>query len=520
MSHLEKQSPIFYTYNITCLSDLQEDVFKRRLVKARQAQANHIYLILQKELTIDQIFLQNLNEFLNKINTHNLTMSLEIHLSLLALILPEPSLQLIENIYFVVQNEVDFKNVVTFLNNMEKGNFSFSKFNFMLQPRQQKDFLYFIDHFVVLKNLRIPIYWKFEPYHPEKNYHLTIRQIFNLKNKFEQLHQTYLHTLKGLEVFNNFIPSTHELEPVQNITWQFQTAHQEDVLLSVIIPTYNNTQFLSNVIYHLIQQNTAAETYEIIIIDDGSVDNCSEIIWTTFKSYQNKLNLKYIYWSKHHPDRGSQNFFRAGLARNLGVQHSRAEQLFFLDSDMLVPNDFIQKSVAALKKYDVIQFKRRHIHQKKSFANPLYTDIKTTDSYIEEATYWNNLFLSSSWQNLSNHWKYTCTYALGLKKSDFLSLGRFKKYYVSYGLEDTDLGYELYRRNKKFHLVDDYLLHLTSYNSQQYKNSYFKKRKLLKKTSRLFFLQHLDPEIYHTFYGFYRNELPFFKSLQKFFTKD
>jgi hypothetical protein len=106
--------------------------------------------------------------------------------------------------------------------------------------------------------------------------------------------------------------------------------------------------------------------------------------------------------------------------------------------------------------------------------------------------------------SLKHHWKFTCTYALGLKKSDFMEVGRFKKYYVSYGFEDTDLGYELYKRKKTFFLVPMPLYHLTAYNQMQYQNSQLKRLKLLRKTAELFYLQHLNPEIYHLFGNFYR----------------
>ncbi len=93
-------------------------------------------------------------------------------------------------------------------------------------------------------------------------------------------------------------------------------------------------------------------------------------------------------------------------------------------------------------------------------------------------------------------------------------MGRFKKYYTSYGFEDTDLGYEFSLRKKKSFLIQTPLLHLTAYDQMQYKNSKIKRLQLLRKTAGLFYLQHLNPEIYHAFGNFYSFEKPIRHSIR------
>lgn len=341
-------------------------------------------------------------------------------------------------------------------------------------------------------------YWDFRPYRAEIKNSITLRDIDSMKRPF--------HRLPGLELWNCEIQSHFELEPVQPISWQFRSPRPE-IKLSVIIPSYNNIRFLTQTLNHLIAQKLNPNYFELIVCEDGGTDHTAELTQQIFHDFKDRMNLKMIYWSKADQGRGKQDFFRAGQARNLAAQYAAGEFLFFLDSDMLTPPNFAEIVLEMFTKYDVIQFQRYHINQSLSLKNPSYESIDLkNDTYIEEGSYWSQLFHATDWMSLPNFWKFTCTYALGIRKADFLSVGRFKKYYVSYGFEDTDLGYELRERKKRFHLVAVPLLHLTAYNHMQYKNSQAKRLKLLRKTSRLFYLQHLNQSIYRDFGNFFSFE--------------
>ena len=87
-------------------------------------------------------------------------------------------------------------------------------------------------------------------------------------------------------------------------------------LVSVIIPAYNQSQFIGFAIESVLNQTYPA--WECIIVDDGSTDQTSSII----QKYQNP-KIIYIYQDN------------AGLsaARNTGIRASKGEYLSFLDSD-------------------------------------------------------------------------------------------------------------------------------------------------------------------------------------------
>lgn len=376
--------------------------------------------------------------------------------------------------------------------------------NLLFSPLNTRQFKKMVSFFISNKD-RLNIRWRFYPYDASLARSITVQDIASYDIEFK--------TIPGLEIHNSNVPLHYELSPEKIVSYRIKWSHQisdEKPKISIIIPTYNNSLFLSNVLLHLYNQGCPAELYEILVADDGSHDSAAEITQEMFSRVDRQVNIKYIYWSKTHPNRGSQHFFRSGLARNLAAKYSRGEYLLFLDSDMLVPENFVTTALEHLEKYDLIQFQRFHIKQEISLKSPLYSQIKVNqDTYIEESHYWSQLFFNPTWEGLDSHWKYTCTYALGLKREEFYKMGLFKKYYISYGFEDTDLGYELYKRGLKFGLVKTPLLHLTAYDQMQYKNSARKRVKLLKVTAELFYLQHLDRRIYNLLGDYYRFQKPF-----------
>lgn len=85
---------------------------------------------------------------------------------------------------------------------------------------------------------------------------------------------------------------------------------------SIIIPTYNRAQFITNTILSVINQTL--KDFEIIIVDDGSTDDTSKVI-------QPFLSSNISYYKIQNSERG--------FARNYGASKSSGEWLCFLDSD-------------------------------------------------------------------------------------------------------------------------------------------------------------------------------------------
>jgi glycosyltransferase involved in cell wall biosynthesis len=93
------------------------------------------------------------------------------------------------------------------------------------------------------------------------------------------------------------------------------TGSEHSFNISVIIPTYNRAHYLNRVIKSVFNQSYLPP--EVIVVDDGSKDNSSEIIQRNFKG------VKYIWQENRGPS----------AARNKGIIESKGEWLALLDSD-------------------------------------------------------------------------------------------------------------------------------------------------------------------------------------------
>tara|TARA_Y100000590_G_scaffold468198_1_gene649954 strand:+ start:4255 stop:5157 length:903 start_codon:yes stop_codon:yes gene_type:complete len=99
-----------------------------------------------------------------------------------------------------------------------------------------------------------------------------------------------------------------------------QTLRSFDPYFSVIIPTYNSSNYILNTLNSVLGQTY--NNYEIIISDDGSTDNTVDIIKNIIKkNHNNKIKL---IMNKHHGP---------GYSRNRGIKKSKGLWIAFLDSD-------------------------------------------------------------------------------------------------------------------------------------------------------------------------------------------
>lgn len=90
--------------------------------------------------------------------------------------------------------------------------------------------------------------------------------------------------------------------------------------VSVIITTYNDAGYLKKSIPSVLQQS--AFVLELLIIDDGSVDDKAQKIVSAF---QEKADINLKYYKKENGGPSS--------ARNYGIQKAKGEFIAFLDSD-------------------------------------------------------------------------------------------------------------------------------------------------------------------------------------------
>lgn len=110
--------------------------------------------------------------------------------------------------------------------------------------------------------------------------------------------------------------------------------------VSVIIPTYNCSQYISEAIESVLNQSFQA--FELIIVNDGSTDRTDEVIKKYLDSFPDKI--KYI----------KQENKGHAAARNTGIKASGGEFIAFLDADDLwLPNKLAAQILVFDKNPDV-----------------------------------------------------------------------------------------------------------------------------------------------------------------------
>lgn len=104
---------------------------------------------------------------------------------------------------------------------------------------------------------------------------------------------------------------------------------------SVVIPVYNRPVEIRELLQSLTGQ-TYTE-FEVIIVEDGSLDTCKEIV----KSFEDKLDIRYFY-----KENSGQ-----GFSRNYGFERANGDYFVVFDSDCLIPGHYFETVNAFLKRH-------------------------------------------------------------------------------------------------------------------------------------------------------------------------
>lgn len=101
----------------------------------------------------------------------------------------------------------------------------------------------------------------------------------------------------------------------------------KNIIVSVIIPVFNQEKYLGRCLRSLLSQSLGLDSFQIITIDDGSTDHTKEILDTfssNIKIFSNKKNL--------------------GLPAclNIGIKNAKSKYIVRVDSDDYVNFDYLK----------------------------------------------------------------------------------------------------------------------------------------------------------------------------------
>jgi glycosyltransferase involved in cell wall biosynthesis len=108
-----------------------------------------------------------------------------------------------------------------------------------------------------------------------------------------------------------------------------------EILLSIIVPTYNREKLIARTIESILSQSST--NFELIIIDDGSIDSTELVV-------SNYLSERVHYYKIENGERGR--------ARNEGSKHAKGKYLNWFDSDDILLNFHVEEIEKAINKFN------------------------------------------------------------------------------------------------------------------------------------------------------------------------
>ena len=102
---------------------------------------------------------------------------------------------------------------------------------------------------------------------------------------------------------------------------------------SIIVPVYNRIDEVSDLLESLTHQSD--NDFEIILVEDGSTEPCKAVA----DQYADRLNLQYY----HKSNEGR------SIARNYGIVRANGDYFVFVDSDCVLPPDYIEQLHLSLR---------------------------------------------------------------------------------------------------------------------------------------------------------------------------
>ena len=156
--------------------------------------------------------------------------------------------------------------------------------------------------------------------------------------------------------------------------------------ISIIIPIYNAEKYLARCLDSIFDFQIF-DNYEVIAVDDASIDNSCHIL-KKYKKNQNRLKI-----IEHRINK------KVSIARSTGIEASTGDYIMFMDSDdCLLPNALIDIYTKCVESdADIVVFDHivENINGKKSYLNNIEKEIITTDKVKVQklfyATPWNKI---------------------------------------------------------------------------------------------------------------------------------
>ncbi|MBQ9646435.1 MAG: glycosyltransferase [Prevotella sp.] len=198
---------------------------------------------------------------------------------------------------------------------------------------------------------------------------------------------------------------------------------------SFIVPVYNRPDEVDELLQSLCRQTS--ENFEVIIVEDGSVVPCKDVCL----KYADRLDLHY--YAK--PNSGP------GQSRNYGAERAHGEWLIVLDSDVVLPDGYLEAvSNAQLAASGVDCFGGPDA------AHESFTPVQKAISYAMTSFFTTGGIRGGKGRKMDKF--YPRSFNMGIRRDVYLELGGFSK--MRFG-EDIDFSYRIVEAGYRTQLLPD-----------------------------------------------------------------
>lgn len=108
-----------------------------------------------------------------------------------------------------------------------------------------------------------------------------------------------------------------------------------ELSISFIIPVFDRPEEIQDLLQSFTNLRSSS-LYEIVIVEDGSLTTCKHIV----DNFSSDLNINYFFKENSGP----------GDSRNFGMKHATGNYFIILDSDCILPPDYLDTVLESLNK--------------------------------------------------------------------------------------------------------------------------------------------------------------------------
>ncbi|MDY3851984.1 MAG: glycosyltransferase [Prevotella sp.] len=188
-------------------------------------------------------------------------------------------------------------------------------------------------------------------------------------------------------------------------------------MYSFVIPVFNRPDEVDELLNSLTQQKQ--KDFEVIIVEDGSTLSSQ----TVCERYKNQLAIHYYYKENSGP----------GQSRNYGVERAKGDYVIILDSDVVLPDDYLVAVDQELKRQPADAFGGPDA------AHPSFTPIQKAISYSMTA-FFTTGGIRGGKKKMDKF--YPRSFNMGIKKEVYQQLKGFSK--MRFG-EDIDFSIRIFK---------------------------------------------------------------------------